>query len=350
MIDAVELAKLIVEEVVYEKGPCIYPGSFKPPHKGHFEAIKNLRSRNYIGEIYIVISPKAKDGITAQQSLETWQTYLKANPIPEVNIDIAPYDSPVTYAYKFIEARPQVKPIYLIGSKGEADDQNYFTSLQKRFGEQVLTIEVEEDRRGASDEKMKQALRTGNYELFRTQVPEAVNSKGYAQALFAMLSNTITEGLEIPVAKPKTIALPDAYCEESRLKEILEQQGLSLTATPQRDMTIDIEAFIEYCHNLLELTDKPEIEIIADISFPQEKKTFGYYSPSERKIGVYITNRNLADIFRTLAHELIHHKQNELGMLTQNAGETGSDIENEANAVAGMLLRDYGRKNPTIYQ
>lgn len=350
MIDAVELAKFIVEAVVYEKGPCIYPGSFKPPHKGHFEAVKSLRSRNYIGEINIVISPKAKDGITAQQSLETWQTYLKANPIPDVSVHISPYDSPVTYAYKFIEARPQVKPIYLIGSKGETDDQNYFTSLQKRFGDQVLTIEVDEDVDGATDEKMKQALRTGNYELFKSQVPLVVSEKGYTQALFATLSNTITEGLEIPTEKLRTIALPDAYCEEKRLKEILEQQGLSLTTVPERDVTIQIEAFVEYCHNLLELVNRPEIKTITDTNFPQQNKTFGYYSPAERNIGVYVTNRNLADIFRTLAHELVHHKQNELGMLTVNAGETGSDIENEANAVAGMLLRDYGRKNPIIYQ
>jgi hypothetical protein len=33
-----------------------------------------------------------------------------------------------------------------------------------------------------------------------------------------------------------------------------------------------------------------------------------------------------------------------------NSGETGSDIENEANAMAGVLLRNFGKQNPIIYE
>jgi hypothetical protein len=58
----------------------------------------------------------------------------------------------------------------------------------------------------------------------------------------------------------------------------------------------------------------------------------------------------LADIFRTLCHELVHHKQNELGQLHSKAGETGSGIENQANAFAGMIMRDYGKTNDLIYE
>jgi Zn-dependent peptidase ImmA (M78 family) len=58
----------------------------------------------------------------------------------------------------------------------------------------------------------------------------------------------------------------------------------------------------------------------------------------------------MADILRTLAHELVHHKQNLDGRINYESGETGSDIENEANAKAGVLLRDFGKKNNEIYQ
>jgi hypothetical protein len=47
---------------------------------------------------------------------------------------------------------------------------------------------------------------------------------------------------------------------------------------------------------------------------------------------------------------LVHHKQNLDGRIDYESGETGSDIENEANAKAGVLLRDFGKKNNEIYQ
>jgi hypothetical protein len=61
-------------------------------------------------------------------------------------------------------------------------------------------------------------------------------------------------------------------------------------------------------------------------------------------------NRNLADILRTLGHELVHHKQNLDGKINAQSGITGSDEENEANAKAGVLLRKFGKINDDIYE
>ena len=58
----------------------------------------------------------------------------------------------------------------------------------------------------------------------------------------------------------------------------------------------------------------------------------------------------MADILRTLCHEMVHHKQNEAGRLKSDTGKTGSEIENEANAQAGILLREYGQHNEVIYE
>ena len=61
-------------------------------------------------------------------------------------------------------------------------------------------------------------------------------------------------------------------------------------------------------------------------------------------------NRHPMDIFRSVAHELVHHKQNEDGRLGHSSeeGSTGSDIENEANAMAGVVMRHYGKKFPFV--
>jgi Zn-dependent peptidase ImmA (M78 family) len=65
---------------------------------------------------------------------------------------------------------------------------------------------------------------------------------------------------------------------------------------------------------------------------------------------VVVHNRNLADILRTVAHELVHHKQNLAGMLNASSGQDGSKHENQANAIAGVLMRIYSKNNPHIYE
>ena len=100
---------------------------------------------------------------------------------------------------------------------------------------------------------------------------------------------------------------------------------------------------------MLDLKQIPEIEYITDPDFPGEMHSFGGYNPTDKTIATVIVNRNLADILRTLAHELVHHCQNERYGITAEDGETGSDIENEANAVAGQIMREYGKRNPDIY-
>jgi Zn-dependent peptidase ImmA (M78 family) len=72
--------------------------------------------------------------------------------------------------------------------------------------------------------------------------------------------------------------------------------------------------------------------------------------PQNKTIRVVGANRNLADILRTLAHELTHYKQLIENRIKPNSGKTGSTEENEANAMAGELLREFGRANPVIFE
>lgn len=111
-----------------------------------------------------------------------------------------------------------------------------------------------------------------------------------------------------------------------------------------------IKDFIRHCKEELSIQSLPAIRLINDGRWVEERRSFGEYSPSERSVTVYAGNRNTADVFRSLAHELTHHRQHELGMIEPDSGETGSDIENEANAFAGMIMREFGKINPNIYE
>jgi hypothetical protein len=108
-----------------------------------------------------------------------------------------------------------------------------------------------------------------------------------------------------------------------------------------------MKKFVDYTCSRLNI-DEPNITIINSPSYSQEHKSFGGYIPSEQSIKVVVHNRNMADILRTLAHELVHHMQNVNG--EELNGEDGSNIENEANAMAGVIMREFGRENPEIFE
>jgi hypothetical protein len=50
------------------------------------------------------------------------------------------------------------------------------------------------------------------------------------------------------------------------------------------------------------------------------------------------------DILRTVAHELVHHKQTELG-----SEEPRAKKEYEANVYGGMLIKLFGKKYPHFF-
>lgn len=72
------------------------------------------------------------------------------------------------------------------------------------------------------------------------------------------------------------------------------------------------------------------------------------------KVYVYAKDRALVDIMRSIAHELTHMKQDSEGKLEQNDHQknnaAGSEIENDANARAGVMIRKFGEQHPEIYE
>lgn len=111
----------------------------------------------------------------------------------------------------------------------------------------------------------------------------------------------------------------------------------------------NLKHFLGFCKKELEIQSLPKISLITDRSFVESSRSFGEYNPNEMTIRVFITGRNLADVCRSLAHELVHHRQQELGLIYDTAGETGTEIENDANSIAGIIMREYGKLNLGIY-
>jgi predicted nucleotidyltransferase len=136
------------------------------------------------------------------------------------------------------------------------------------------------------------------------------------------------------------------YLEKlNKLKNTLVDKTLSLTESVDKNSLF--EKFMSYACQELQIKNPPTFEVRYE--FGEEQPSFGAYVPSKHHIFINPSNRNMVDVLRTLAHELVHAKQNELGLLTPESGETGSEHENDANSIAGILMRDYGKQNPNIY-
>lgn len=110
------------------------------------------------------------------------------------------------------------------------------------------------------------------------------------------------------------------------------------------------EEFLIFCKTFLKLEKLPRIRWIINSEHSNEFKSFGSFDPKKEIICVEINDRHPLDIMRTLAHELVHYKQGVEGKLNPNSGETGSDEENEANSLAGVMMRHFDHKHPEAFK
>ncbi len=112
---------------------------------------------------------------------------------------------------------------------------------------------------------------------------------------------------------------------------------------------IDIlEVALPLIANALELKTLPTIKLEKSLA-DNEQPTFGRYHNGDHIIYLGIANRHPLDIIRTLAHEMVHYKQDLKNMLDHNSGKTGSPIENQAHAVAGAIVRHLHKQHPEFF-
>jgi hypothetical protein len=107
-----------------------------------------------------------------------------------------------------------------------------------------------------------------------------------------------------------------------------------------------ISHLIRLSQQELGINELPRIQLI-DKPFIQsgEKKSFGEFNGNSIK--VVTQGRHPMDVMRTLAHELTHWKQRLDGQKMD--GSDGSDIENEANSTAGVIMRKFAEKYPESF-
>lgn len=107
---------------------AILPGGFKPPHKGHFNALNYILEEADRGIVFI--GKGVRDNITAEQSKQIWEIYKKYLNKP-VEIIISDR-TPVVSTYEYADNN---KDINIIVGAGPEDEKrfNYFKNNLDKY-------------------------------------------------------------------------------------------------------------------------------------------------------------------------------------------------------------------------
>jgi cytidyltransferase-like protein len=457
------LGQYIAQQLLEADGKptiALFPGAFKPPHKGHFAAVKKLLEQ--ADQVVILISPKTREGVTADESIAIWELY-KTLLDGSVEIRVTG-ESPVKEAYKVAESNPDTN---FILAAGKGEDDRFKTAIAKLPN--VKSIDVG-NFEGTNATDLRVALQTNKEEAIKQYIPQDIDLADFLQALSKKLKvNTDATPVDVNLQERKYQNQDDTFAdyvasEETEIERTAQDFNIPIpdvryafqagsmvvlsddiwsklensdsysvnslddaiklakkygknwkptldaikdddaVVTPPMVLNYDknkyylvagntrlmfykalnkipkvlmgvldlegpkpwplkevkrlnesetatIGEFIKYAIKNLGIQNPPRnLSLSYDTAKAKEMRSFGYFDPNSNKIWVYCGNRNMGDILRTLAHELVHRKQDEDGRISYESGKTGSEIENEANAKAGVLLRDFGKQHEEIYQ
>ena len=286
---------------------AIYPGAFKPPHRGHFFVAKQLVDRPDIDKVIIAIGSTAREGITSQQSEDVWEIY-KPLISHKIEIIIIP-GSPVTYVYQQVKNNPDIDYVVAYG-KGES---SRYDALQ-----------------GVNNAEIFDAGNADN--VSATNFRDVIQSRNIKQIV-----NFLPKGIS-------TREFFDAFTRTyDKNKNSLNEHPIYENQLPL------LKPFISYCREYLKLKSLPPLTLSYDNMSAESMRSFGGYNPNSKCIQINIANRHQADVFRTLAHELVHYKQDIQNRLTPESGKTGHAHENEANAAAAIMMRNFAQMRPEMF-
>jgi hypothetical protein len=107
--------------------------------------------------------------------------------------------------------------------------------------------------------------------------------------------------------------------------------------------------FVKFVKNELGIKVTPTIKLLNGRGELKTTAHYNYSSP-EKIIKVNAKNRHIVDVMRSVAHEMVHHRQFEQGRLDgPKPPDIGGDIEDEANSLAGQYIKLFSKKDSTIY-
>ena len=174
-----------------------------------------------------------------------------------------------------------------------------------------------------------------------------LRTQGYIKQLADARTAAKDQELSIDEQAPRfTYGFGSGMNEDENLASA-NPQGMPEEAESDLEKTID--KFARSCIDYLGIKKAPEIKLHTNTDWSEQTGSFGQYEPETNVLHLATSGRHVLDILRTMAHEFTHRKQAEKETLPADAGKTGSPYEDEANAMAGRIMRHWAEKHPEMF-
>ena len=103
--------------------------------------------------------------------------------------------------------------------------------------------------------------------------------------------------------------------------------------------------FCVFCADNLSIEGDYSVYMVSSRE-PHGITTTALYEVGNGNCKIYCKNRSLADCLRSIAHEMTHMMQDQLGLLRGNIRDAGGFHEDQANAKAGEILKLFAKSKP----
>jgi len=281
---------------------ALYPGAFKPPHRGHFEVVKSLLNGNHGGKVYdidsyaeagtsvlqgkgdklekidkviVFIGAGNRNGISKEESMAVWKVYSKY--LPGLQI-MDGEKNPMFAAKDYAKANSEEKFYAITGIRGEEDlvDLKRVSTFKNRGNVEGLVI-PSGNKSNVRATDFRKALLSGNLDDVLDFFPNELTKEEILKIINMLKSSIIAEEMQEDLNNKL-----DLIFESKQIKE-----GSSGTAiAPRSVIRSDQKAkLIDFYKALLPLVDREEFKVTFNqdhirVDIKQEDQKIGYdYTP-----------------------------------------------------------------------
>lgn len=270
---------------------ALYPGAFKPPHRGHFDVVERLLNGSHGGQVYdkdssqdagskalsgekgnvekidkvvIFLGGGERNGITKEESKAIWEIYAKY--LGNVEI-IDGQKNPMMEAKEYAKAHPEESFYAITGVRDESDlaDLRRITTFSNRPNVQGLVIPSSPGS-GTRATDLRKAVLNGSLDDIKDYFPKQVSRQELLSILKMLKDNIISEILEQKL---------EGIFNDMFLNEDIEEGSSGTAIAPRSVVRSSDRQKLSYLYDYL----KDLIPSDAYIKFMQDRIQISYEQP-----------------------------------------------------------------------
>ena len=197
---------------------ALYPGAYKPPHRGHFNVVKSLLDNSYNGSIYdkdnyketganllkgtsvskpkidkviVFVGAGERNGISKEESMSIWNIY--SNYLGNVEI-LDGGKNPMFAAKDYAQANPEEDFVSVTGIRGDKDfvDLRRVTTYKNAPNVQGLALAAAPDSTTRATD-FRNSILSGNLDKITDFFPEDLSREEILQILTDLKDKIVAE-------------------------------------------------------------------------------------------------------------------------------------------------------------